>query len=303
MSSALSGVKIAILGGDDRELVLTAELVTLGATVTVVGFPRNKIKHGAFISKTVEGALRGTEVAILPMPGTDINGCIRAVYTEEKLQLTEKDLRLMTRPGMIIIGTARSFLREWAEQQGLGLLEIAEMDEVAILNSIPTAEGALQIAMEEMDTTIHGCRALVLGLGRVGTTLGRMLKALGAEVIVVSRERSELARAYEMGCLRLALEDLNTVLPSADVVFNTIPAPILGNELIQRMNPETLVIDIASAPGGTDFAAANDYGIKAILAPGLPGKVAPQMAGRVLAEVIPRLILEEMTRVGQKLLA
>ena len=66
MSSALSGVKIAVLGGDDRELILIAELVTLGATVTVVGFPREKIKHGAFISKTVEDGLSGTEVAILP---------------------------------------------------------------------------------------------------------------------------------------------------------------------------------------------------------------------------------------------
>ena len=74
MSSALSGVKIAVLGGDDRELILISELVTLGATVTVVGFPREKIKHGAFISKSVEDGLFEAEVAILPMVGTDIRG-------------------------------------------------------------------------------------------------------------------------------------------------------------------------------------------------------------------------------------
>lgn len=302
MSSALSGVKIAVLGGDDRELELIAGLVTLGATVTVVGFPREKVKHGAFIGKTVEEALRGNEVAILPMPGTDDRGYIRAVYTEEKLRITEQALLQMASPSMVIIGTARPFLRQWTEKLGIVLLEIAEMDEVAILNSIPTAEGAIQIAMEELDITIHGCKAVVLGFGRVGMTLGRMLKALGAQVTAVSREPAELARAFEMGLGRLSLADMRKGLLEADVVFNTIPALVLGEEILRHMNPETVIIDIASAPGGTDFEAANNYGIKAILAPGLPGKVAPKTAGRILAEVVPGLIVEELSKAGQKLM-
>jgi len=296
VSSALSGVKIAVLGGDDRELILVSELVTLGATVTVVGFPRERIKHGAFISKSVEDGLKGAEVAILPMVGTDINGFIRAVYTEEKLQLTEKALQGMAFPSMLIIGSARPFLKDWTAKLGIMLIETGEMDDVAILNSIPTAEGAIQIAMQEMKTTIHGSRAMVLGFGRVGTTLGRALKALGAAVSVVSDNQGELARAYEMGCQRVSLSNLADCLHQIDVVFNTIPAPVLTNEILRRMNPDTLIIDLATAPGGTDFETANEYGIKALLAPGLPGKVAPIMAGRVLAEVVPRLIERTIIR-------
>lgn len=301
MSSALSGVKIAVLGGDDRELILVSELVTLGATVTVVGFPRERIKHGAFISKSVEDGLRGTEVAILPMVGTDINGYIRAVYTEEKLQLTKKALKGMAIPSMLIIGSARPFLKEWAAQLGITLIEIGEMDDVAILNSIPTAEGAIQIAMQEMKNTIHGSRAMVLGFGRVGTTLGRTLNAMGATVLVVSNNQGELARAYEMGCQRVPLSLLADSLNQMDVIFNTIPALVLTSETLRRMSPDTLIIDLATAPGGTDFETANEYGIKALLAPGLPGKVAPVMAGRVLAEVVPRLIEKTMIKAYDQL--
>ncbi|MGE5544145.1 MAG: dipicolinate synthase subunit DpsA [Bacillota bacterium] len=301
MSSALSGVKIAVLGGDDRELILVSELVTLGATVTVVGFPREKIKHGAFISRSVEDGLNGAEVAILPMVGTDINGYIRAVYTEEKLQLTERALQGMAIPSMLIIGSARPFLQEWTDRLGITLIETGEMDDVAILNSIPTAEGAIQIAMQEMKTTIHGSHAMVLGFGRVGMTLGRTLKALGATVSVVSRDQGELARAYEMGCQRVPLFYLADSLNRIDVVFNTIPASVLTSEILRRMSPDTLIIDLATAPGGTDFEAANEYGIKALLAPGLPGKVAPVMAGRVLAEVVPRLIENTMIKTYEQL--
>ena len=80
------------------------------------------------------------------------------------------------------------------------------------------------------------------------------------------------------------------------MVFNTIPAPVLTGEVLRRMSPDTLIIDLAAAPGGTEFAAANEYGIKALLAPGLPGKVAPVTAGRVLAEVVPRLIEKTMIK-------
>ncbi|MGE5403658.1 MAG: dipicolinic acid synthetase subunit A, partial [Candidatus Saccharibacteria bacterium] len=108
--------------------------------------------------------------------------------------------------------------------------------------------------------------------------------------------------AYEIGCRRVRLEDMGDNLAGLDVIFNTAPTMVLNDQVLSRMSPDTLIIDLASQPGGTDFENANRYGIKAILAPGLPGKVAPKMAGRILAEVIPRLILEELSRESNKLL-
>ncbi len=301
MSSVLSGIKIAIIGGDERELILTAELVKMGATVAVAGFPRDMVGHGAFTVDSIMEACQDAEVVIMPLPGTNAEGVVRAVYAENPLVLTEEALAGLAEKALVLIGSARSFLKEWSANQGFTLIEVGEMDELAILNSIPSAEGALQMAMEETRITIHGSQTCIIGFGRVGITLARMLKAMGAEVTVVARNRGQLARAYEMGCRRAEYSELKQIMNYMDIVFNTVPSMVLTQDILKHARQETVVIDLASQPGGTDFEAANLFGIKAILAPGLPGKVAPASAGRILADVVPALIIEELCKINQDL--
>jgi dipicolinate synthase subunit A len=203
---------------------------------------------------------------------------------------------------LVIIGSARQYLKDWAEKYKFTLLETVELDQIAIPNSIPTAEGAIQIAMENSRITIHGSKSCIIGFGRVALTLARTLKALGAYVYVVARNRGQLARAAEMGCIKAGYHELPGILNEMDFVFNTVPAMILNKELLKHANPELIIIDLASQPGGTDFEAANRYGIKAILAPGLPGKVAPISAGQILADVIPDLIIDELSKLDKNLL-
>lgn len=302
MSSVLSGIKIAVLGGDEREAILAHELVTMGATVTVAGFPREMVCHGALLVNTVEDACQEAEVLIMPLPGTNPEGVIRAVFTDKPLLLTYEALQKLSPQALVIIGSARPFLKEWCQSLNLHLLEIAEIDSIAIPNSIPTAEGALQIAMMESRITIHGSKSCVIGFGRIGITLARSLKALGAEVTVVARNPGQLARAQEMGCRRAGYEQLQQLMQQCDLAFNTVPAPVLTAETLKYANPNVIIIDLAAQPGGTDFEAANNFGLKAILAPGLPGKVAPVSSGKILAEVIPRLIAEELSGLGEPLL-
>jgi len=302
MSSVLSGIKIAVLGGDNRELILVSELVKMGATVVVVGFPKDMIGPGAFVVNSIEEACKEAEVVIMPLPGTNPQGVIRAVYAGNELKLTEKAITSMAKNALVIIGSAHQFLKEWSEKYHFTLLEIIEMDEIAILNSIPTAEGAIQIAMEETPITIHSSRTCIIGFGRVGITLARTLKALGSNVTIIARNEGQLARAYEMGCERATYADLSKIVNSTDVIFNTVPHLVLNKEVLKYANPETLIIDLATQPGGTDFEAANNYGLKAILAPGLPGKVAPVTSGKILADVIPQLIIKELAKMDDQLL-
>lgn len=302
MSSVLSGLKVAVLGGDDRELILIGELVKMGATVAVAGFPREKVAHGAFSVIKVEEACKEAEVVILPLPGTNSEGVIRAVYADESLVLTEKAIRSIAAKALVIIGSARPYLKEWSEKFGFNLLEVSEMDELAVLNSIPTAEGAIQIAMEETSITIHGSRSCIIGFGRVGITLARTLKAMGAQVTVVARNPGQLARAYEMGCNRADYSQLREIVNNTDVIYNTVPHLVLDQYVLRYANPQLLIIDLATQPGGTDFETANALGLKAILAPGLPGKVAPVFAGRILADVIPRLIISELAKLDKILM-
>lgn len=290
----LTGKEIAVLGGDARELVLIPKLAEMGALVKVVGFEAHQISKPSILCETPEKAVESADAVIMPMPGTDANGVIRAVYSEKKLVFDE-DLAKKLSGKPVFIGVAKPYLKKLCQKYNIPLIEIAELDEVAILNSIPTAEGAVQLAMEETPFTIHNSKCFVLGYGRVGITLARTLKNLGAHTYVAARSEQDLARIYEQCLEPVPFERLDTVISRADIVFNTVPAVVLHRKLLKLLPKHCLIIDLASAPGGTDFEAAEELGIKAILAPGLPGKVAPQTAGTFLAEVLPKMIVKHTT--------
>lgn len=250
--------------------------------------------------ESVDAALSGAAAVIAPMTGVDEGGFIRAVPDgRARLRLSESCLRQLPAGTPFLIGTARPPLRDWVTRAGLRLIELAELDEIAILNSIPTAEGAIYLAMGELPITLWQARAVVVGFGRTGVTLARKLRALDAITTVVARNRAERARAREMGLIARPFEELAEVAADCHVLFNTVPAFVITSDVLGRMTPGTLVIDIASAPGGTDFTAAQKLGIPAILALGLPGKVAPKTAGRILAETVPGLLAELLSTAGR----
>lgn len=85
------------------------------------------------------------------------------------------------------------------------MVETLDMDEMAILNSVPTAEGAIMMAMQELPITIHGSTAVVVGLGRTGFTLARALLALGARVIAIDSESGREGQGLRGGMGVLSL--------------------------------------------------------------------------------------------------
>lgn len=301
MSSELAGVTIAVLGGDDRELILISKLLTMGANVKVAGISRLNNNQNVQCFHQVGEAVQNAAFVILPMPGIDEQGIIRAKYSEVPLILNQESMLSFRPECVVVVGFARPLLRELVSSRSLRMIEIAEMDEVAILNSIPSAEGAIQMAMESTDITIHGSRCIVLGFGRCGCTLARMLAALGAKTSVAARKPKDLARISEMGLQPLTYQDLPEYIGEADIIFNTVPFLVLDRKLLEITNSGVYICDIASAPGGVDFAAAHELGRRAELAPGLPGKVAPRTAGRILAQVIPEIMLRELTNTSSKI--
>lgn len=280
----LAGSKVAVVGGDAREREVIAALAASGAVVSTAARPPGE--PGATWCATVGDALAGASVLILPLPGVDARARVHAPLVADQFFISASDLERLLPGAPILVGTARPCLSEPAARLGHPLVELAEDDELAIYNSIPTAEGALQMAMERRPITIHDSRAVVLGLGRCGTTLARTLAALGSHVTVVARKPADRARAFSLGLAATDYPGAAPALAAADFIFNTVPALVLTAKLLALTRPECLIIDLASAPGGTDFAAAERLGREAVLAPGLPGKVAPVTAGRALARVV-----------------
>lgn len=295
MSSGLKGIRLAVIGGDDRELYLIPELEKLGAYIIGFGFEKAAPIKGLNLASSLMEAVQNADVLFFPMYGTDERGSIKAKYSNLPIVLNKDVLQAIPPHVPLFIGWARPALKSAADMMGIRIIETAFLDEIAILNSIPSAEGAISMAMDSSVITIHGSRSFVLGLGRNGLTIARMLKGIGAHVTGVARKPEDLARAIEMGLEAVHFADLEDAIGRADFIFNTVPTLILDKVMLEHVSKDAVIIDIASIPGGTDFEYAELLGIKALLAPGLPGIVAPKSAGRILAQVYPQLILRHLT--------
>jgi dipicolinate synthase subunit A len=291
----LTGKHVAFLGGDARQLEVIKSCIELNATVSLIGFdnlqkPFSEANHRELTHELLETV----DILVLPIVGTDEHGQVDSVFTSKKLVLTEEHIQSLHRNAIIYAGMAKPYLQNLCATHGIRLIELLNRDDVAIYNSIPTVEGALMMAIQNTDFTIHGSKSMVLGLGRVGLTLARSLSALGAKTRVGVRRSEHVARATEMGLQPFYLYDLARQVHDVDLLFNTIPSLVVTAQVIARMPHHAVIIDLASKPGGVDFGYADKRGIKAMLAPSLPGIVAPKTAGRILARTMTRLMMEDI---------
>lgn len=161
-----------------------------------------------------------------------------------------------------------------------------------IVNALPTAEGAIALAIEATDRTIHGSRCLVTGCGRIGRLLAQRLQALGAQVTVSARRYGDLAWASVWGYACLHTGQLSGHLEGFDMIFNTVPALLFDASLLRQLREDCFLLDLASAPGGVDLEAAGRLRRRVRNAPGLPGKTAPRTAAAAIRDSIYH-ILEE----------
>jgi dipicolinate synthase subunit A len=293
----LTGMQIAVIGGDARQLEIIRKLTELDARLSLIGF--EQLDHaftGAVKEKLDEVDFSTMDTLILPVPGTNLEGQVETIFSNEKVILTADIISKTPEHCTIYSGISNAYLNGITKEAKRTLIQLFERDDVAIYNSIPTVEGTIMMAIQHTDFTIHGSNITVLGLGRVGMSVARTFAALGANVKVGARKSEHLARITEMGLTPFHLKDLENEVNNSDILINTAPHLIVTARVISKLPSHTLIIDLASKPGGTDFRYAEKRGIKALLAPGLPGIVAPKTAGQILANVLAQLLQDDLRK-------
>ncbi|MBY7143165.1 dipicolinic acid synthetase subunit A [Virgibacillus sp. NKC19-3] len=289
----LNNQKLLIIGGDARYLEVIDKLTAEGAAIFLIGYGQLRFESPSIRQTDLDKLdMSMIDAIILPVGGTNIAGEIRANYADETIYLSEDLFEQTPEHCTIYTGTSNSFLDQVSASTNRRLVRLFTRDDMAIFNSIPTAEGALNLAMDELDVTIHGSNVMILGFGRVGITVARLFDAVGADVRVGVRSAADIARITEMGLKPIQLGNLEKNIGDVDICINTIPHRIIDSSTILAMEPSSLIIDLASKPGGTDFEFAKKHGIKAVHALGLPGKTAPKSAGRIIAQVLLELLGE-----------
>ena len=190
------------------------------------------------------------------------------------------ELLRAAKPGALALGGKLSAqARQIAAEAGVELVDYFAREELILCNAIPTAEGCIGILMAERTRTLWNSAILLAGFGPVGQALGVRLAALGAQVTVAARRPAQRALAESFSLRAVDLARLEQTAPAFDTVVNTIPAPVLTEAVLAALRPGSLIVDLASKPGGTDFAAARRLGHRAIHALSLPAACAPETAG------------------------
>lgn len=275
-------MRVTIVGGDERALWLRELLRERGELVHTLGLT---VDDGAAC------ALRDAQVAVLPYPFAVREGrvpCLTGITIEPQSMLRE-----LSEQALLVTGDGLDdYLSR--ESSARRVLNLSRDEAFLCENAEISAEGTLCYAMRAMDGLLRGASCLVIGYGRFGKEIAWRLHALGATVTVAARREDARQAARGLGMLACPLEKLREVLPGIQVVFNTVPAPVLGAKELRLLPPDALLMEVASKPYGIDLEAANQLALQSLTIGGIPARFAPKAA----AEAILRAIRRAMRRDG-----
>ena len=193
---------------------------------------------------------------------------------------------------VLIAGGITPEVYSMANDEYIEIIDIMKREELAVLNTIATAEGTIQIAIENTNKILHGSEVLILGFGRIGKVLARKLAGLAAKVTCAARKDEDLAWIQAYGHGATNINSIGENLKQFDIIINTVPHMILTKERLENVKQECLLIDLASNPGGMDKKAIKDRNLKFVWALSLPGKVAPTTSAEFIKDTIYNILKE-----------
>lgn len=284
---------LCVLGGDLRIVKLVEMLVNDGYNVYTYALEEAESlnqRNNVYLCNNIVEAISNSEIVIGPIPLSSNQIDINTPFSKENISI--EDLFAKLDGKTFIAGSIGDEILKLAEGKNIEIIDLMKREELTVLNTISTAEGAIQIAMEETLSTIHGSNVLVMGFGRVGKILSKMLNGIGARVSCEARKESDIAWIKAYGYNPVHLNVLEETIGDYDIIINTIPYVILDEQKLDKVKKDCLIIDLASNPGGVDKEAAKCKGIKTIWALSLPGKVAPLTSAEFIKETIYNIFKE-----------
>ena len=279
-------MNISMVGGDLRIVRLAELYAKEGNKVYTYGlekyFDENKNKN-VIICSNVKESIDKSEIIVSGVPISKNGIHINAPYSKKEINL-ESVKNLLKNKVFVAGNIPTEFYTESIKN-----IDLLKIEELTILNAIPTAEGTIKIIIEQMEKTIHESNILICGYGKIGKILCKRLSTFGANIYCAARRDSDLAWIREAGYFPVRYSEIKKYGTSIDVVINTVPVIILKEEELKSLKNDVLIIDLASNPGGIDKEKAKDLKLKVITALGIPGKEMPISAASYIKEIIDKI--------------
>lgn len=273
-------------GGDMRQLY-TARKLAEEYKVYIIGFEKTADTGKAVQINELSDIPEKADCLILPLPVSADNIFLNTPYSDQKIPVAA--LKTAIKENAVIAGGR---VTEQISRIFGSVSDYSQREDFAVSNAVPTAEAAVEIAMKNSEKTLYKSQTLIIGAGRISKALAKILHGFGADVTVAARKKSDLLWAEIFGYKSAEISELESFAGRADVIFNTAPALVLKSNVIDKLKPSAVIIDLASKPGGTDFEYAKKRNIKAFLSLSLPGKYSPVTAGEIIAQTILNILTE-----------
>lgn len=286
---------ISIIGGDLRIVKLTELLIKDDFKVYTYGVENaDELVENKNLIKcnSIKEVVDSSNIILGPMPLSVDRKNLSAPFSEEKIDIDTVIEEMSNKNKIFIAGQILDNIAEKLQKGKITYIDLLKREELVVLNTISTAEGTIQLAMEETQRTIHGSKILVMGFGRVGKVLAKMLYGIGAEVSCEARKDSDIAWIKAYGYTPVHLSELEGKLGEYDIIINTIPFLILDENRLNYIKKDCTIIDLSSNPGGVDRKVAREKNLKVIWALSLPGKVAPITSAQFIQETLYHILKE-----------
>ena len=265
-----------VVGGDLRIIKLAKMLADDGNKIYTFGVEKAeelKENKNIIMCNKLQEAVKNSEIIIGPIPFSSNGKDINAPFSDNTISIRE--LMHVINAKILIAGSITPDVYDLANDEYIEIIDIMKREELAVLNTISTAEGTIEIIIANTNKIIHGSKVLILGFGRIGKVLARKLAGLSAKVTCAARKDEDLAWIRAYGHMETNINTIGENLSDFDVIINTVPHLVLTEERIKYVRDDCLLVDLASNPGGIDKKAAKNKNLKLIWALALPGKVAP----------------------------
>lgn len=279
-----------ILGGDQRQIYLARSMAEDGYE-GYVSCLENAAGIDGLAQLGLHQLIGQCDTIILPLPATRDGRYLNTPLSNLEVWLDDDFARLFL--GKRVFGGMLSKLEATSPLwKGIDCQDYYSREELVTGNAYLTAEGAIGLAIQESEGTLGGARCLVTGFGRIGKALCPMLKGMGAQVFCAARKSADLTAIRAIGAHPLRYSEISQPF---DLILNTVPARVIEAEALKQQRRDTLIMELASAPGGIDLEAAGSLGLRILAAQSLPGRMSPKASGELIKETVYHM-LEESPR-------
>ena len=275
----------AIIGGDKRQVYMANELIARNFSVIVYGLQDPVLDLSCKAADSLAEAITSGQNLLTPIPVSKDGNTIIAQNVKPDLTVVQL-CNLLSAGQKLFGGCLTEEMKKICESKDISYLDFMEQEEIVLFNTIATAEGTIAEAILSSSSNLHGSSCMILGFGRCARTLAEKLKCLCGSIDIAARSPVALAAANAASFGTVPLSRLDEKIGSYDYIINTIPSLIITRELLIKTNPNVVIIDISSAPGGVDFNASKELCRNARLCLGLPGKYAPKASADFLIEYL-----------------